>query len=159
MQENSVALQDMAHAWSGGAPPARDGSPDGEDRRWRVLTIAGHGVDVLSRHEAGMQQLADLQISPGMLCACQSVVHLLLQDGRSSCALSFLNRPRKCRFYRGSKGRMLSAILATIALSQSERVGRVERPSFKTIQWDQCNSPALLHTERARTTEYVASSG
>jgi hypothetical protein len=133
MQEDAAALQEMAKAWTDATPPARDSDTVGEDRRWRVLTIAGHGVDVLARHEAGMQQLADLQSDPGMTQAQPIALLFLLKTVEAALPSSwFLNRPCKCRFHCGSKRGLPSAIFATICLSHSEQIARiVERCDHK----------------------------
>lgn len=60
----------MTKAWGTAAVPAPHTTESGgDDQRWRILAIAGHGVDVQARHELGMQQLKDLQIDPGMYLA------------------------------------------------------------------------------------------
>ena len=67
LQGDAAALQVLAREWATGAAPEPPGSdPGGEDQRWRVLTITGHGIDVGVRHTAGMRELAEQQIEPGM---------------------------------------------------------------------------------------------
>lgn len=67
LQGDAAALQVLAREWATGAAPEPPGSdPGGEDQRWRVLTITGHGIDVGVRHTAGMRELAEQRIEPGM---------------------------------------------------------------------------------------------
>jgi hypothetical protein len=46
-------------------PPAAD-LHDAEDRRWRILEVTGHGVDVWNRHVQGMKLLKEVEDKPGM---------------------------------------------------------------------------------------------